>query len=311
NPIIKAHYHLSRESKNRWERIGADNLDEALCYLDRRHRDARSQSVVCADAEVGQLFRYELTAEESLYRIQELNLAELFDVQAEVYVLRRPNGEVAGLSVVIPIKEETLSYLHADNYASPYMNTLRPTEQSRHLEANGCFIRTIDIENVEDESLRHDSFSALLDLLLTYDIVVSSPPPLRYFLESHHILGFTPVTGASHHQYDGITTGQTFLFDRRGSKFIDYLARLVGSSHQLAPKETLPDWEAFTERETEVARLVLEGLSNAQISSTLFISIITVKKHVSAIYRKLNVRNRAQLTKKLIGGNSPHDTRKD
>ena len=48
-------------------------------------------------------------------------------------------------------------------------------------------------------------------------------------------------------------------------------------------------------REAEIAGLVLRGYSNREIEKRLFISLETVKKHVSNIYRKLGVRNRVQL----------------
>ena len=50
----------------------------------------------------------------------------------------------------------------------------------------------------------------------------------------------------------------------------------------------------LSERETEIALLVArEGLSNKEIAERLFISPLTVRDHVSSIYRKYEVRNRA------------------
>ena len=50
--------------------------------------------------------------------------------------------------------------------------------------------------------------------------------------------------------------------------------------------------EPLTEREIEVARLVAEGKTNAEIGADLFISAGTVKTHVANIQRKLAARNR-------------------
>ena len=52
----------------------------------------------------------------------------------------------------------------------------------------------------------------------------------------------------------------------------------------------------LTARETEIVRLVLCGFSNKEIEAELFISLETVKKHLSSIYRKLGVKNRLQLS---------------
>ena len=50
--------------------------------------------------------------------------------------------------------------------------------------------------------------------------------------------------------------------------------------------------EPLTERETEVARLVAQGKTNAEIGADLFISAGTTKTHIANIQRKLGVRNR-------------------
>ena len=50
----------------------------------------------------------------------------------------------------------------------------------------------------------------------------------------------------------------------------------------------------LTARETEVLRLIAEGKDNTQIAKELFISVQTVKNHVSNILAKLEVENRVQ-----------------
>ena len=48
-------------------------------------------------------------------------------------------------------------------------------------------------------------------------------------------------------------------------------------------------------REKEVARLAARGYSNAQIAEELFISVETVKRHMSTIFEKLEIKSRAEL----------------
>ena len=55
-----------------------------------------------------------------------------------------------------------------------------------------------------------------------------------------------------------------------------------------------PNLEPLTEREAEVLQRLAAGASNREISQSLFITESTVKRHVSNIFAKLNVRNRTQ-----------------
>lgn len=52
----------------------------------------------------------------------------------------------------------------------------------------------------------------------------------------------------------------------------------------------------ISKRESEVIRLICQGLSNQEISETLFISLQTVKDHIHRIFVKTGVKNRVQLT---------------
>jgi DNA-binding NarL/FixJ family response regulator len=51
----------------------------------------------------------------------------------------------------------------------------------------------------------------------------------------------------------------------------------------------------LSEREREVAMAVARGRSNAEISGELFMSVPTVKQHVSRILTKLDLNNRTQI----------------
>jgi DNA-binding CsgD family transcriptional regulator len=70
-------------------------------------------------------------------------------------------------------------------------------------------------------------------------------------------------------------------------------------SEDLAPL-LMRAW-ALSPREREVARLVLDGLSNEDIAAALFISANTVRDHLKAIFGKTGVTRRRDLTAALAG----------
>jgi DNA-binding NarL/FixJ family response regulator len=70
------------------------------------------------------------------------------------------------------------------------------------------------------------------------------------------------------------------------------LDRLAGTLPD--PAEAPPDVGQLTEREVEVLQLVGSAFSNAEIAARLYLSEATVKTHVSAVLRKLGLRDRVQ-----------------
>jgi predicted ATPase/DNA-binding CsgD family transcriptional regulator len=55
-------------------------------------------------------------------------------------------------------------------------------------------------------------------------------------------------------------------------------------------------WDSLTPTELRVVELVAEGLTNPQIGERMFVSKATVKTHLAHIFKKLDVRNRAELS---------------
>ncbi len=51
----------------------------------------------------------------------------------------------------------------------------------------------------------------------------------------------------------------------------------------------------LTPRETEIVRLIAEGLSNQQIAERLFLSNGTVRNHISTILEKTGLEHRTQI----------------
>ena len=58
--------------------------------------------------------------------------------------------------------------------------------------------------------------------------------------------------------------------------------------------------DPLSNREFEILQDIIKGLDNDQISETRYISINTTKFHVSNVFRKMNVSNRAALLHKIL-----------
>ncbi|MEZ5121489.1 MAG: response regulator transcription factor [Solirubrobacterales bacterium] len=70
--------------------------------------------------------------------------------------------------------------------------------------------------------------------------------------------------------------------------------RAVGLGHSVFPPQEEQRGAMLTTREQEVLALIASGATNREIAGLLFLSPHTVKEHTSSLYRKLEVRNRAE-----------------
>jgi DNA-binding CsgD family transcriptional regulator len=70
----------------------------------------------------------------------------------------------------------------------------------------------------------------------------------------------------------------------------------------LSPQESLPlrlsSW-GLTDRQREIVLYLIRGASNREIADHLSLTEQTVKDHLKAVYDKVGVRNRAQLTARV------------
>jgi NarL family two-component system response regulator LiaR len=75
-------------------------------------------------------------------------------------------------------------------------------------------------------------------------------------------------------------------------RYLEDRPRLI--SYKTTPEDAVKIAQ-LTDREREVVALVGEGLRNQQIADRLFISVITVRHHLSSVFSKLEVKDRFEL----------------
>jgi NarL family two-component system response regulator LiaR len=98
---------------------------------------------------------------------------------------------------------------------------------------------------------------------------------ISYLLKNVNMEDLTDAIQAAHH-------GHSILAQ-------EAVHALVGTP----PAPPVPEF-GLTPREYEVLALLVEGLSNPEISEKLYISIGTTRTHVSNIFSKMDVTNRAE-----------------
>lgn len=81
--------------------------------------------------------------------------------------------------------------------------------------------------------------------------------------------------------------GEAIFSPAIATRVLDYFA----ATRSFIPQELFPE---LTEREREILALIARGQTNAAIAEELTIAVKTVRNHVSNIYSKLQVADRAQ-----------------
>jgi DNA-binding NarL/FixJ family response regulator len=94
------------------------------------------------------------------------------------------------------------------------------------------------------------------------------------------------------HAVRAVAAGEPILSPAITRRLIGHVTESEGDARRREAREQL---DRLTDREREVAVAVGLGKSNAEISRELYMSVATVKAHVSRVLEKLGLNNRVQI----------------
>ena len=89
-----------------------------------------------------------------------------------------------------------------------------------------------------------------------------------------------------------VAAGEPMLSGKITRQLIDYVS---GPGPHSAGTQARTALAGLTDRERDVAHAIAEGKTNAEIATELFMSVPTVKTHISRLLTKLGLNNRVQI----------------
>ncbi|NBD28356.1 LuxR family transcriptional regulator [Paenibacillus glycinis] len=304
-----------------WETVTESTLDEAAAYVEWRRNCSDDIVGTDIDPETGEEYLIHYSSEALRINVAGVNVRALFQLEPQsLKLLRDRSGASAALAAIIPFHNNSLEWLKDDPHCGPYLASL--SAEARHRlktpreRPAGWFIKLHDFRNVLDPDQRTVGMQLIYEYMCGGEILVCSPYPSEIARHFYPSIGFTVAQGATHCNYDGVMPTPTYVFDTRGEKLRHFLEDLLCRAGSISGLQFLsktyvkPSGPAnvdnglsrsgqvikrMTEREAEVASLVLTGCSNLEIANQLYISEVTVKKHLKSVYAKLNIRTRTQL----------------
>jgi len=181
-----------------------------------------------------------------------------------------------------------------------------------HLNDAGFSVRVCSSFGDALGFLRRERYTlAVIDLSLTgsiryaWDKNKTDEPPEGYqLLASARAKGIPTivVSGISEPQEIQRIYSEHFISAYIEKRAFDRAAfrRVVEETRMM--RQSLSELNALTDREREVLDLLAQGLTNKEIAEKLFITTNTVKRHLKAIFEKLDVHTRSAATAKATIG---------
>lgn len=290
-----------------YETVQNETLEEAENYF---------KDVLANLKDVQQDFYDPLTNKNHLYEIPKavnerlfssINLSQLIPLGKDVVrLLKNEKHEAVGIVIYIPIHRDSLSLLEQNPITRSYFIKLSELERKR-LQVPpetpaGWFQYLIDFyKDGRTAAARFMYFKTYVTYFLKGGILVYTSP-LAYNQEVVKGIGAEEVPNSIHNGFGKEYPAPYFVLDFRDDhdlkKFVQHINSSIEKMEEVQNEHAL--LSKLTPREREIALLAKTCSSNMEIAEKLYLSEITVKKNLSRIYEKLEVRGKTELIKKLM-----------
>lgn len=181
-----------------------------------------------------------------------------------------------------------------------------------------CVASLSNLLNVLSEFKRSQPDIVLMDIGLPGISGIEGVRTVKSNLESVQVLMFT-VFEDDEKIFDAIRAGASgYLLKKTppeeiveavqelydgGAPMSPSIARKVIHAFQSQPSSAITDYQ-LTAREKEILFSLVDGLSYKKIAEKYFVSISTIRTHISNIYQKLHVNSKAQAVAKVLQNKS-------
>jgi DNA-binding CsgD family transcriptional regulator len=283
--------------------VHSDNHQEATAYVEKLKKEKNDLYDEFIDQVTNE--RHELVrpfaADQAL--LSYIDIEEILGLGGDgIFLLKDEHEEIGGLMVLLPIHKESLSYLLKKPIARHYFqlltqNKLKDLQVPKNKPA-GWFIFHIDLKNDNSAAARALCFQKILSFLIKGGLFVFSTP-IQYMQQTVLRLGFQEIPASTHHDFGQDFPAPFYEIDLREERRFLYVNELVKKAGITTAPELPQELHILTQRELEVAEAVIKHNTIADISSALYVTQITVKKHLSKLYEKLEVQGKSALIKKL------------
>ncbi len=283
-----------------YETMDHDNYHEILQYYEHRKMNPADKKASYYDASTNRMYQFQLSSEQDKKRSELFQPEKILELGMDaVRMLKNEAGELLGIVVIIPINKQTMAYLSEDPVSAPYFKILSE-QQKKELSVpastqSGWFIRVVDVVKPDDSEVRSELMTYIISFFLTKGIVLVTTP-VTFYQNLLEWFGFSVIPDATHFEYGEGVPSYTYMLDLRGDRQKEYIHHFI----EKLGLQTEDNIFGFSDREKEISKLIMDGKTNPEIAATLFVSEITVKKHISSMLKKAGVKNRAQLVKKMM-----------